>query len=423
MAQDEMRILVAVPHYRPDGGPSAPQFTLLCEELARRGHHVTVLTAVPHYPSGQVPAEYRGRLRMTADENGVRVIRVALPSLDRRSLARRMIQFAAYQLGTTLAGWNQRYDVYVTVTAALQVWLPFAVLAVLRKKPALYSIHDVYPDVGIQMGIFRSKAAIRLVAGLENYCLSHATRIRILSPSFRPGLAERGVPGEKLQLIYDWIDTERFRPMPRDNRFAAEHDLAGRFAVLYAGNLGFLQGLDHVLEAAGLLTECADIRFVFAGDGAARDGLLATAERLGLRNVLFLPYQPIEKMPEILAAADVCVVSLAKGVGRGALPSKIYGILASGRPLLASIDEGCEAWTLVERAGAGLCVPPESPARLAEAILTLKHDDGLRAEMGKNGRAWIEQHHSPRAAAEQFEALLADCLRAASASKPEGEAR
>jgi colanic acid biosynthesis glycosyl transferase WcaI len=398
--------MVAVPHYRPDGGPSAPLFTSLCEELARRGHQVTVLTAVPHYPSGQVPKEYRGKLRMQADENGVRVIRVALPSLNRRDFARRVIQFIAYQVGATLAGWNQDYDVYLTVTAALQVWLPFVVLSVLRHKPTVYSIHDVYPDVGVKMGLFRHKAVIRLVAGMEDYCLKHATRIRILSESFAPSLLARGVPASKLELIHDWVDTALFRPLPRDNGFAVEHDLTDRFVVLYAGNIGYLQGLDHILEAASLLRECDDIRLVFVGDGAARDALVAMSARLDLPNVNFLPYQPIEQMPEILATADVSLVSLVKGAGLGALPSKSYGILASGRPLLASIDEGSEGWNLVERAEAGICVPPEDPSRLSEAILTLKRDDGLRAQLGQNGRIWVERHHSPRSAAEQFEKLL-----------------
>ena len=128
-----MRILVVVPHYRPDGGPSAPLFTALCEELVRRGHQVTVITAVPHYPSGQVPEPYRGKVVTEAVEDGVRVIRVPLPSVDRRNLMQRLLQFVIYQIGAIWAGWNQEYDVLLTVTAALQVWLPFTFLSVLRR--------------------------------------------------------------------------------------------------------------------------------------------------------------------------------------------------------------------------------------------------------------------------------------------------
>jgi colanic acid biosynthesis glycosyl transferase WcaI len=317
-----------------------------------------------------------------------------------------MIQFASYQVGATLAGWNQEYDVYLTVTAALQVWLPFVVLSVFRRKPAVYSIHDVYPDVGVKMGVFRHRAVISLVASMEDYCLKHATRIRVLSKSFTPSLLARGVSESKLRLIHDWIDTDLFKPLPRDNGFAVEHGLVDRFVVLYAGNIGFLQGLDHVLDAADLLRGNEDVCFVFVGDGSAKEALVEKAACLDLSNVKFLPYRPIEQVPEVLATADVSLVSLLEGGGFGALPSKSYAIFASGRPLLASIDEGCEAWDLVKRAEAGLCVPPENPSRLAEAILTLKHDDGLRKRLGQNGRVWAKRYHSPQSAAQQFEELL-----------------
>jgi colanic acid biosynthesis glycosyl transferase WcaI len=401
-----MRIMVVVPHYRPDGGPSAPLFTMLCEELVRRGHQVTVLTAVPHYPSGRIPEEYRGKLRTRANENGVYVIRVALPSVNRRDLVQRMTQFISYQVGATLAGWNHEYDVFLTVTSALQVWLPFTFLSVLRHKPAVYSVHELYPDVGVKSGIFQHKAIIHSVASLEDFCLRHATRVRILSESFKPGLLARGVPESKFSLIYDWVDTDLFKSLPRRNNFAVEHDLVNRFVVLYAGNMGPLQGLEYVLDAAHLVRDSDDIRFVFVGDGSARKALMDKADRLGLLNVRFVPYQPIERMPEILATADVSLVTLIEGSGYGALPSKSFAILASGRPMLASVDEESETWNLVKRAQAGECVPPENPSKLAEAILALKRDEGLRERLGQNGRNWVERHHSPQSAAEQFEKLL-----------------
>jgi colanic acid biosynthesis glycosyl transferase WcaI len=241
---------------------------------------------------------------------------------------------------------------------------------------------------------------------MENFCLKHAARVRILSDSFKPGLLARGVPESKLSLIYDWVDTDLFKPLPRHNNFAVEHDLVDRFVVLYAGNIGFLQGLDYVLEAANLLKDNNDVRFVFVGDGSARKTLIERADRLDLPNVKFLGYRPFEQMPEALAMADVALVTLLKGSGYGALPSKSFTILASGRPILASVDEGSETWNLVQRAEAGLCVPPESPSCLVEAILTLKRDEALRERLGRNGRIWAERYHSPQSGAEQFEKLL-----------------
>jgi colanic acid biosynthesis glycosyl transferase WcaI len=401
-----MRILLITPYYAPDLGPSAPLFTMLAVGLVKRGHQVTVIAAAPHYPSGQVPSEFRGaRIRHTS-EDGVDVIRVPVPSVKRARLPQRLLQFAAYQLGATWAGRTARYDAAIVANPALWTVLPFTALAVMRHKPAVFSVHDVYPDVGVTLGLFRHKPVIAAVAGLERYCLDHAVRTRILSESFRPGLHRLGTPDEKIVLIYDWVDTNFIQPLARDNDFAREHGLLEPFVVLYAGNLGLSQGLEHILTAAELLKGRQDMRFVFVGDGSGRERLMADAAQRRLENVRFLPFQPRPRLPEVLASADVSLVSLQSGIGTGSLPSKTFSILASGRPVVASVDEGSETWDLIRRAEAGLCIPPESPALLVEAILTLAQDPQRRRRLGENGRRWAERYHSAESAAVQFEQLL-----------------
>ena len=200
------------------------------------------------------------------------------------------------------------------------------------------------------------------------------------------------------------------RPLPRDNDFSRQHGLSDRFVVLYAGNVGQIQGLESVLEAAALLRARPDVLFLFVGDGTACEALQGRAGRMGLDNVRFLPYQALETMPWVWASADVGLVSLMKGAGLGALPSKSFAILASGRPLLASIDEASDLVALVGRARAGMCVPPQCPPDLAAAVLRLGEEPALCAEMGQNGRAYALRHHSPEAAAARFEELLAAVL-------------
>lgn len=409
-----MRVLMIVPYYAPDLGPSAPLFTMLSVELVRRGHQVSVIAAVPHYPSGKVPEAYRGAGIRHSSEHGVEVVRVPVPSMNRSNLAQRLLQYICYQFGATWAGLYQRYDVVLAANPALWVWLPFATLAVARRRPAIFTVHDVYPDVGVTLGVFRHKPVIATVARLERFCLDHALAVRILSESFRPGLRALGVPDSKMALIYDWVDTDLIRPLPRDNAFACEQGLTDSFVVLYAGNIGFSQGLEHVLTAAQLLAEHRDLQFVIVGDGAGREQLGLQAQQMGLTNVRFLPFQPRPRLPEVLATADVSLVTLQHGIGSGSLPSKTFSIFASGRPLLASVDEGSEAWDMVERAGAGLCVPPENPSRLAEAILALRQDPERRERLGRNGRLWAERHHSPETAAKRFEKLMLDAIATAS---------
>jgi colanic acid biosynthesis glycosyl transferase WcaI len=401
-----------VPYYAPDIGPSAPLFTMLSEELVRRGHRVSVIAAVPHYPTGSVPELFRKHWIQRSSENGVEIIRVRIPSVKRASMAQRLLQYICYQLGATWAGIRLRYDAAFVANPALWVWLPFVCLVVLRRKPSIFSVHDVYPDVGVKLGIFRNKWVIAAVAALERYCLNRSSVVRILSESFRPGLHALGLLEDKMVLLYDWVDTDLIQPLPRNNPFARQHNLVERFVVLYAGNLGLSQGLEHVLTVAEHLADHPDLLFVFVGDGAGREKLVAQSEQRRLSNVLFLPFQTRERLPEVLASASVSLVTLKRSLGSGSLPSKTLSGLASGRPLVVSVDENSDTWNLVEKAEAGLCVPPETPPLLADAILTLLKDPNLCERLGRNGRAWAEKNHSLRYAAEQFETLFSTVISA-----------
>jgi colanic acid biosynthesis glycosyl transferase WcaI len=403
-----MHVIVLSEYYEPDLGPDAPLFTMLCENLVRLGHQVTMITAVPHYPSGRVSAQYHGKRKWIwkSVENGVEVIRVALPSLDRSKFPQRMLQFFCYQIGATWASLGKKYDTVISTGPSLEVWLPYTYLVALRHKPAIYFVLDVYPGVGVTLGIFRNKLVVAMVSKFERFCLNNASAILVLSDSFRLELRTLGVPDEKMNLISIWVDTDLVHPMPRDNSFSRENDLNNKFVVLYAGNLGLSQELGQVLVAAEMLKEHKDVNIVFVGDGANRAQLVADAEHRQLENVKFIPYQPRQRLPEVLASADVSLVKLQKGVSLSSVPSKTFSLLASGRPILANVDEKSECWELISQAKAGLCVPPGDPSALVETILTLRRDQELCERMGHNGRIWAENYHSPQAAARKIEKLL-----------------
>ena len=405
-----MRILVITLLYAPDGGPSAPLFGMLCENLALRGHDVTVIAAVPHYPSGRVLKEFQGKWIQRSCERGVDVIRIRVPSLDRANLKQRMLQFIWYQVGATWAGLKQHYDVLLVTNPALESWLPFFFLSWLRGEPAVFSVQDLYPDVGVTLGIFHHQPVIALVKWLEQFCLNRSKFVQIISESFIEPLRALGIPESKMMLVSNWVDTDLIKPLPRDNGFSREHGLTNGFVALYAGNIGFSQGLEQVLAAAAALRDHKDIIFVLLGGGAGCDYLKSQAREMGLENVRFLPFQPRSRLPEVLATADVSLVTLRKGIGISSLPSKCYSILASGRPLIASVDAESDIWKLVQRSGAGVCIPPENPEALAEIIRELKDDPSRRELLGHKGREFALKYHAPQAAAEKFEQLLLSAL-------------
>jgi colanic acid biosynthesis glycosyl transferase WcaI len=343
-------------------------------------------------------------------ENGVNVIRVGLPSVNRTKLSQRLLQFLCYQIGAALVSLGQRYDVVLAANPFLTVWLPFVVSVVIRRKPAVYSVQDVYPNAGISLGIFKSKPIIFLATAFERFCLNHANIVHIISESFRHDLEALNVNSRKIVLVHNWVDTELIHPIDRCNSFSKDNNLINGFVVLYAGNIGRSQGLEHVLLVAEQLITEKDISFVFVGNGSLREYLSNQAAQRKLTNVKFLPFQPRQKLPEVLATAHVSLVSLSKGMGSNSLPSKIYSIFASGRPVLASVDKNCETWDLVTRADAGLCIPPENTVDMVKAILRLKNDPEQRERLGDNGRNFAEQYHSPQFAAKQFESLLNTAL-------------
>ena len=405
-----MRILILNTLYEPDVSASAPLIASLSKELVRSGHQVTVVVPVPHYPSGYVSRPFRGRLFWNSIEEGVKVIRIGLPSLDRMKLPLRLLQFFCYQLGAAWAILGQQYDVVLAGSPALSGWLPFAVAVVVRNKPCVYSVQDLYPDVGIALGLFRSKFVIAVISALEKFCLHNATIVQIISNSFLPGLRRLGVSDAKISLVYNWIDTDFIRPLPHLNKFSEEQAFKDRFVVLYAGNMGPSQGLQSVLAAAENLKDEKDILFVFVGDGVAKNKLVKAAQNRSLTNVLFLPFQPRELLPEMMSSANVSLVPLRKGIELGSLPSKLFTVLASGRPVLACVEKESEMCRLVERAHAGLHVPPEDPIALSRAILELKNNEELCRQLGQNARTWAERNHAPKMAKAKFEQLLSDAI-------------
>jgi colanic acid biosynthesis glycosyl transferase WcaI len=405
-----MRILLVTPYYAPDLGPSAPMLSTLSEDLAQRGHAVTVLAAVPHFPSGIVAERYQRGVWQWSVENGVRICRVRVPSGNRADLRHRLWTFMVYQLLATLAGLRLQYDVALIINPAIETFLPFAVLTWLRRKAAIFCVWDLYPEVGVQLGIFRNQFVTGMVKALEDFCLRRARWVQALGEGFIPNLQPRAASVDRVVWIPPWLDTDFIQPMPRRNVYSHENGLDDAFVVLYAGNLGFSQGLESVLFAARQLEIDSSIRFVMVGDGPARAGLVSQAGEMGLSNVAFLPFQPRECLPQVLATADLALVSLLSGIGAGSLPSKTYTYLASGRAILAITDEGSELWRLIERSQGGRCIRSGEPNSLAASVLDLKENPKILEEMGWNGRQYVVAHHSRQSACGQFEMLLSSAL-------------
>jgi colanic acid biosynthesis glycosyl transferase WcaI len=386
-------ILFITRYYPPEKAAAAVRVSEIAKRLAQLEHEVTVVTTVPNYPAGIVPREYRGHLLQEEMLDGVRVIRVwsyisANRGFLRRILAQLSFGCLAPLLSARVVG---RPDVIIVNSPPLFNVIAARILAWRKRCPFIFWVADLWPESAVQLGVLRNRLLIRLSQWLEWSSYQRAGRIWAVTEGIRDRLIERGLAPEQVALTRNGVDTTTFRPLPQ----AWAREQLGwdeRFTVLYAGTHGLSHGLTTLLEAAELLREHDDIRFVLAGDGAEKRNLIAQAHSRDLKNVSFLDPVPHERVPVLLAGADLCVVPLRKlTLFEGALPAKMYEIMACARPILLAVNG--EARRLVEQeAGAALYVEPENPSALVAAILHLREHPQEAEMLGQHGRAYVEAH-------------------------------
>jgi colanic acid biosynthesis glycosyl transferase WcaI len=405
-----VRLVVVCPHFAPDIAPTGAVMTRIVEELGRRGHTMEVITSLPWYREHRVEPAFAGRLVRWEDTPWGRVTRIhPFPATDKRDIARRALAFAGFSgVAATLGARGERADGVLAMSPPLSLGLTGWAVASARHAPLVFNVQDVFPDVAIALGVLRNRALITASRRVERLCYERADAVTVLSEDLRDNVAARVQDPSRVRVIPNFVDTATITPRPRANAYRAEHGLDGRFVVMYAGNVGLTQSLDLVLEAAHELAHEDDVVFVINGGGAARADLERRARGLG--NVRFVDMQPEERLPEVLAAADVHVVPLKAGLARASVPSKTYSILAAARPVVASVDEGSEVARLVERSGAGIAVPPADGEAFTEALRRLIEGRGEGEAMGRAGRAFVEGRASPAAVARAYESLFEELV-------------
>jgi colanic acid biosynthesis glycosyl transferase WcaI len=265
---------------------------------------------------------------------------------------------------------------------------------------------DVFPEIAVQLGRLENPVLVRLLAALVGFYLRRADRVVAIGETMRLRLVAKGAPAARVRVIPNWTDTTLVHPEPRDNAWAGKRQLTDAFVVMHSGNVGHAQDLDTLVRAATLLRDLDDLRIVIVGQGARHKALSALAEQLETDAVTFIPFQPRDVLSQSLSSADVHVVGLAQGLAGFVVPSRLYGILAAGRPVLAAAEDESETAQLVRRVGCGVVVPPGRPFELAQAIRALYDSREELDEMGRRGREYVVAEADRTVALERYRALL-----------------
>jgi len=373
-----MRILVFNQYYPPDTSATAKMAALMAEHLAGR-HEVTVVAGRPSYD----PTEYYPWALLRRDvQNGVTIERVGSTAYPRHEMKRRVANYLSYLALAVPRAIALRSDLVLAMTDPPIAGIAGGFVAQVTSRPFVYNIQDLYPDMAVGGDIVRAGKWVERWEKLHRRALRQAARVIVLGDDMRNRVLAKGISPERVAIVRSGATfpssmPEKYDPVVEELRCGL------RFVAVHAGNLGFYGAWNTLVEAAKIIRN-EDSGFVFVGDGANRAAIESFAE--GLPNVRFLPFRPVEQIPHVMMAGDVHVVTVKRGLEGVVVPSKLYSILAAGRPVLAVAPPECDAARIVTEAGCGIAADPDDPAAVAQAIRTLRDDPSRLAEMGVRAR-------------------------------------
>lgn len=389
-----MRILVIGINYAPDLIGVAKYNTELCESLADWGHEVRVVTAPPYYPDWSVPPGYRSGWYRRQRLNDVDLIRAPIYVPSRPSGPKRLLHHASFLVSAAppvlSSALRWRPDIVFVVAPSLLSAPMGALAARMTGAPSWLHVQDLEVDAAFEIGLLRGNGATRrLMLGVERSILGSFDRVSTISPQMIRRLEQKGIVPDRLREFRNWIDTSAIAPGTRQTRLRSELRLEPTDIVaLYSGAMSNKQGLELIVEAAAAMRDShRSVQFVLCGNGPAKPALIQMAA--GLPNVRFLDLQPQDRVSELLNTADMQLLPQKAQISDLVLPSKLAGMLASGRPLIAMAAPGTGIASEVE--GAGLVISPGDSGALAAAVIALAQDEALRARLGAVARARAEQ--------------------------------
>ena len=414
-----MRILFFSHYFPPEVNAPANRTHEHCREWVKAGHEVHVVTCIPSHPLGRPFPGFRRRWYQHDMIDGIHVHRVWTYLAPNKGVLRRTLNYLSFIPTAALRAWSLgRFDVAVGTSPQFFCAVATWTYTRLRRIPWVFELRDLWPESIPAVGAMKKSFALRLLERLELRMYRDATAIVCVTESFIRTLRSRGIDADKLHFLPNGVEPSFWQGRNREDERTALGVHDDEILACYVGTIGMAHGLGVTLEAAARLRDSApNIRILIVGDGAELDHLRAMAARDHLTNVTFTGLVPREKVPGILAASDIALVTLKPSdVFKTVLPSKMFEAMAAERPILLAVDG--EARATLERAGAGRYVPPGDAAALALAIVELSADPGARIRMGAAAGDFVEREFSRRVWAERYAVVLSRLLVSRRAGQP-----
>jgi hypothetical protein len=388
-----MHILFLTDNFPPEGNAPATRTYEHAREWVKFGHKVTVITGAPNFPEGRVFEGYKNAFYNRTVMNGIDVVRVKTFISSNEGFVLRILDFVSFMFTSFFAGLFQgKVDVVVATSPQFFTAISGWALSAVKRKKFVFELRDIWPASITAVGAMKDSLIIKLLEKLEMFLYRRADAIVSVTHSFKKELVERGIDGDKISVVLNGVDLSIYQPASYKNEvFAEKYQLDNKFVVGYIGTHGMAHALEHVIDAAEILKEEDNIRFIFAGGGAAKHKLIELVKQKQLENVIFIPRQPKENMPALWSLCDVSLISLTDtALFKTVIPSKIFESMGMGLPIIAAIPQG-EASDIIESANAGVISLPENAKVLAQTVLKLINTEKLIADYQKNSLAAASQ--------------------------------
>ncbi|MCP5303464.1 MAG: glycosyltransferase family 4 protein [Pseudomonadales bacterium] len=404
-----MHFAILTQYYPPEIGAPQARLAEIANYLVQDGHQVTVLTAMPNYPAGKIHQGYGGLLKRE-EKDGTQIIRTFIYPTQKADMLHRLANYFSFVFSSAFFGTFllKRPDYLLVESPPLFLGLTSFWLSRIKRTKMIFNVSDLWPESAVSLGVIRrGSLSYKISAWLESFSYKRAWLVSGQSRTILADINAR-FPEVRSYHLSNGVDTEMFSPARNSISAREELALGSECVVFYGGLHGLAQGLDQVIDAAQILKDIQGLCFVLVGDGPEKQKLMAQAKSDGVTSVRFLDSRPKPQIPELVASADIIVVPLKMFIP-GAVPSKLYEAMASGKPVVL-VASG-EAAEIVQQHNAGIVVEPGDVEGFAKAIKTLYEQPALRAEMGNNGRKAVKEHFDRSRIAARFIAYLEENLK------------
>ncbi len=410
---EKKKLLMLANYFHPEYASTGQLMTELCEYLAK-DFDITVIANIPSYNEGSGSEAYKEKKFYYETYKGINIIRVPVPKVDKKSKASRIKYILVYALNAFRAIFKaEKPDIIYTISQPPILGGFLGLLGkVFRGSKLVYNIQDFNPEQAEAISYNKSKAVNNISRWVDNRTCKTADAVIVVGRDMLDRLHNRckSIDKNNTYVINNWINEKEVHPLEKEheevNKFIADNGLKDKFVVMYSGNIGLYYDLENIIKVIGEFKEYNDMRFVFIGEGAQKENIATYCRDNAVNNVIFLPYQPKERIIYSLNSANVHFVTNQKGIKGVSVPSKIYGVMAVGKPVLGVLENGSEAQLLIENSGCGLSVEPKDYDGI-RSLIRWFYDSREKAErMGAKGRSYLEANLRMCDSLEKYRSIL-----------------